>query len=310
MRKQQASWYTDHRIGSGKRTGRRPFSAVCMYGAGTEKSGWDKKHMMYVNHSAMQTKYRFLTGSGLKWIAVVSMTIDHLAAVVLKGYVNAWVNLFSEKQLADLGVLYGRMRNLGRTAFPLFAFLLTEGFFHTEDRKRYGLRLAVFALLSEIPYDLAVYGQLWYPERQNTLFTLLLGLLLMEAAERAGKRLGGAAWLFVFAAGSCLAWQLGFDYTYRGIWLIGIFYFFHAYRTAAAAAGFCLFCVSPFSLPAFVLILFYNGRRSGRPAGSDGMGNAGKNGKGKYWFYLFYPLHLLILYGILAVVRSRDMLFR
>ena len=95
--------------------------------------------MGVVKHSAMQTKYRFLTGNGLKWIAVVSMTIDHLAAVVLKGYVNAWVNLFSEKQLADLDVLYGWMRNLGRMAFPLFAFLLTEGFFHTGDRRRYRL---------------------------------------------------------------------------------------------------------------------------------------------------------------------------
>ncbi len=266
--------------------------------------------MGVVKHSAMQTKYRFLTGNGLKWIAVVSMTIDHLAAVVLKGYVNAWVNLFSEKQLADLDVLYGWMRNLGRMAFPLFAFLLTEGFFHTGDRRRYRLRLFVFALLSELPYDLAVYGQLWYPGRQNTLFTLLLGLILMEAAEQAGKRLGASAWLFVFVAGSCLAYWLGLDYTYRGIWLIGIFYFFHHYRTAAAAAGFCLFWASPFSLPAFVLILFYNGSRSRRCATGDAMGKVQRNGKGRYWFYLFYPLHLLILYGLLAVVRRQAMLFR
>ena len=94
---------------------------------------------------------RCLTGNTLKCVGIVTMTIDHLAAVVLKGFVNSHIGLFSEKQLADLDLLYQYMRHIGRTAFPLFVFLLVEGFFHTKDRKGYGLRLLLFAILSEIP---------------------------------------------------------------------------------------------------------------------------------------------------------------
>ncbi len=228
---------------------------------------------------------RCLTGNTLKCVGIVTMTIDHLAAVVLKGFVNSHIGLFSEKQLADLDLLYQYMRHIGRTAFPLFVFLLVEGFFHTKDRKGYGLRLLLFAILSEIPYNLAVYGRISYPKTQNTLFLLFLGLVLMAAAERIRGR-----WVFVrfllFVAGGGLAYLLGLDYTYKGIALVGIFYFFYGYRMAAALGGFCVFLSSPWSFPAFLMIPFYNGRRCRRRMG---------------WLYLFYPVHLLVLYGILQL---------
>lgn len=259
--------------------------------------------MLFTERIYGQLKKGFLSGSALKWIAVAAMVVDHLAAVVLKGYVRIHLSQFSEVELAELGRLYDWMRRIGRTAFPLFAFLLTEGFFHTRNRKKYALRLFVFALLSEIPYDLAVFGRICERRGQNTLFTLLLGLALMGAAEWirlcAWRRSGGEGksaapgWpVFllqsaVFAAGAVATKLCRLDYGYRGIGLIGVFYLFYAYRTAAAAAGFCLFCASPWSLPAFLLIPCYNGRR-------------GKKGRGRRWFYLFYPLHLLVLYGIVV----------
>lgn len=241
--------------------------------------------MFSKSRSPLSPERQFLTGNALKCAGIVTMSVDHLAAVVLKGFVNRRISLFSEEQLANLDKLYQCMRHIGRTAFPLFVFLLVEGFFHTKDRRGYALRLLLFALLSEIPYNLAIFGRIFYPKTQNTLFTLFLGLILMMAAERVRSRWEPARFL-LFAAGSGLAYLCGLDYSYKGIALTGIFYFLYGYRMAAALGGFCVFAGSPWSFPAFLMIPFYNGRR-GR--------------KKMRWFYLFYPLHLLILYGILQL---------
>ncbi len=263
---------------------------------------------------AVQTKYRFLTGDVLKWTAVISMVIDHIAAVVLKGYVNARLFSFTGAQLKRLDVIYTWMRRAGRTAFPLFAFLLVEGFFHTRNRKRYGLRLLCFAALSEIPYNLAFYGQVWYAAAQNTLFTLFLGLLLMSAADwvRDGcvwKGRSGSLFVpadgvrfalqgLVFLAGGGLAYVCRLDYTYKGIALIAVFYLFFAFRSAAALAGLCVFSWNLWSFPAFMMIPFYNGRRSGRQR------RGGVPVRKLRGFYLFYPLHLLTLYGLLVFLQA------
>ncbi len=267
-----------------------------------------------MDKKAVQTKYRFLTGNVLKWTAAVSMVIDHIAAVVLKGYVNARLLSFTGTQLERLDVIYTWMRRVGRTAFPLFAFLLVEGFFHTRNRKRYGMRLLCFAAVSEIPYNLAFYGQVWYAAAQNTLFTLFLGFLLMTAADRMRD---GRVWKgrngrlsmpadgvrfavqgLVFLSGGGLAYVCRLDYTYKGIALIAVFYLFFAFRSAAALAGLCVFSWNPWSFPAFLMILFYNGRRRGGQ----------RRGSVPVWqmrgFYLFYPLHLLTLYGLLVLLQA------
>lgn len=91
--------------------------------------------MEYKKQPVIKTQYQFLTGNVLKWIAAVSMTVDHIAAVVLKGYVRTNLALLSDGQVIRWKMLYHSMRSAGRTAFPLFAFLLVEGFLHTKDRK-------------------------------------------------------------------------------------------------------------------------------------------------------------------------------
>lgn len=265
-----------------------------------------------MNKNAVQTKYRFLTGNVLKWAAVVSMVIDHIAAVVLKGCVNMRLSSYTAAQLERLNAVYMGMRHIGRTAFPLFAFLLAEGFFHTKNRKRYGMRLLCFAVLSEIPYDLAFHGQIWYGAAQNTLFALFLGLLLMAAAERirdgcVWKGRNGRLYVptdgvrillqgLVFVAGGGLAYVCRLDYTYKGIALIAVFYFFFGYRALAAFAGFCVFSWNFWSFPAFLMIPFYNGKRS---AGQRG----GRDARSARGFYLFYPLHLLALYGLVLLLQ-------
>ena len=105
-----------------------------------------------------------LTSFQLKWIAIFSMAVDHTGAL-----------LFPEAMW---------MRGIGRLAFPIFAFLLAEGYYHTHDVKRYLLRLWLFALISEIPYDLAFQGTLLESGSQNVFFTLGLSLGVLELLGR------------------------------------------------------------------------------------------------------------------------------
>lgn len=232
----------------------------------------------------------------LKWIAALSMCIDHIAAVVLKGYFNQNLERIPAEQWQIWETAYDLMRAVGRLAFPLFAFLLVEGFFHTKDHKRYGLRLFAAAVLSELPYDLAIYGQAFCLKRQNTVFTLLIGYLVLNLIHQlrltgdAQTGRMGAVWkmsreLLAVAAGCLLACVCRVDYTWHGVLLIAVFYFFYGYQRAAAVGGFCVFAGSPWSLPSFLLLPFYNGRRKRALRG----------------FYLFYPLHLLVLSGILRL---------
>lgn len=129
-----------------------------------------------------------ITGTGLKIFAVVSMFIDHLAAILLEDYLatqipggmskeslEAW--LAQNQSVAMMRNLTYAMRVIGRFAFPLYAFMLVEGFLHTRSVKKYALRLGIFALISEPFFDLGFHGQLYYPKYQNVFFTLLFGLL-------------------------------------------------------------------------------------------------------------------------------------
>ena len=103
------------------------------------------------------------------------MVIDHAA-----------VGLIEQSELAS-GVAWSlcgtAMRLVGRVAFPLFAFMIAEGAAHTRDRRRYALRLLLLAVISEIPFDLVAGGTWLFPADQNTVFTLLLGLLAVWAGD-------------------------------------------------------------------------------------------------------------------------------
>ena len=153
------------------------------------------------NYRLIPEKYRFLSSSGLKVIAVITMLIDHVASVLLRE--NPVVLL----QIADYQLtLYTLMRTIGRIAFPIFAFLLAEGFHYTSDRKKYGIRLLVFALISEIPWNLEHSGKLLYSS-QNVFFTLLLGFLglcVIEELKTAAKRpRGSPCFSLCFSSPSC-----------------------------------------------------------------------------------------------------------
>ena len=118
-----------------------------------------------------------LSGTALKRIACLSMLIDHIGAALLEN------GLFRQNAVWQGGVrLDFVMRMAGRLAFPIYCFLLVEGFVHTHDFRKYALRMLGFALLSEFPFDWAFFSGVWWGH-QNVYFTLLLGLLAMKALD-------------------------------------------------------------------------------------------------------------------------------
>lgn len=219
-----------------------------------------------------------LSGSTLKLIACITMLIDHTGAAFV------WQLLSLPSVRADYALytrtvhIYNIMRQIGRLAFPIFCFLIVEGYFHTHDVRKYMKRLFLFALISEIPFDLALKPGWFYPQKQNVYFTLLIGLLVICLADQLKGQ-----WILqavVILGGMLFARGLMTDYSYKGVFLIALLYIFHDNRLLqcfAGAAGIAWETTAP---PAFILCYLYNGKR--------GL-------KLKYFFYFFYPVHLTIL---------------
>lgn len=227
-------------------------------------------------------KYRLFSGSMLKLIAVVSMVIDHTAFVLMQQMAVGWMQVFGLPI-----TVYTLMRAVGRLAFPLYCFLLVEGFVHTHDKRRYALRLLLFAAISEIPWNLAHIGRLLY-ERQSVMCTLTLGfaaLCLAERLEKDGEKRG------LYALGLAAVVLAGLfgqtDYGAVGVGIIIMMYVLRQRAVLRAAVGVCLLPSSWMAGLAFVPIALYNGER-GFIRGKAG----------QIAFYAIYPAHLLLLYWI------------
>ena len=224
-------------------------------------------------------RWKKLDGSALKLIAVVTMLIDHTASVLLR---NNNTVLFS---LAGHAMsLYQFMRYVGRISFPIFAFLLVEGFLHTRNVKRYALNLFLFALISEIPWNLEHSGRLLYGS-QNVMFTLLLGLLglwvMREYHEQRKKEIIPLLGLLAVSI------VLRADYGCSGFGFILMLYLLRDRKLYQAVVGSCFQSSMWIAGLAFVPINLYNGKR----------GFIDRPWK-KYLFYAIYPLHMLALYLI------------
>lgn len=245
----------------------------------------------------MEEKKFGISGSTLKWIAIITMLIDHIGASILTKqllYMGSNPEDFGGvsagfiEQYNNLYYIMRATRIIGRIAFPIFCFLLVEGFLRTKDLKKYLSRMTLFALLSEIPFDLIFSGELIYWGYQNVMITLLIGMLTMYGCkvieEKIPDRVGQfVAWGACFAAGAVVAELLKTDYGAKGIIPIMVLYFlrhFKLYQMIGGALSFVWELPAPL---AFLFIGFYNGKRGMRM---------------KYFFYLFYPVHLLLLYLI------------
>lgn len=233
----------------------------------------------------------FLTGSSLKWLAISAMFINHFGDTVLKGIIiNAPYSAFSDAQFLVLSNFFTVFHAIGRISMPIFCFLIVEGFIHTHDVKGYLTRLGLFALISEIPYDLA-FGSSWLDfNQQNVFFTLSMGLLVLILIDKFKRTPAMALALTIIA--SIAAYYLKFDGSYYGIIMIALFYVFREHRLLQCLGVIILQIAimlifreqfdlnSIFAMAPLIPIYLYNGKR--------GMGL-------KYFFYVFYPAHLLIL---------------
>ena len=231
----------------------------------------------------MNNRNRGISGSWLKLIAVISMLIDHTASHVFRGMDWAYYCFF---QIGHHEITpYFLMRGvIGRWAFPLFAFLIVEGFLHTHDRKRYGINLAAFALISEIPCNLVHANKFFYPG-QNVFFTLLLGYLGLCVIERYRDDMKKLAQYLIPLF--LLSIVLRSDYGCAGFGFILLIYLLRSNKLLMSIVGSGALPNTFFAGMAFIPIWFYNGERG-----------FVKGKFLKYAFYWFYPVHLLVLYFI------------
>ncbi len=234
-----------------------------------------------------------ITSFCLHIMAMVFMLCDHLWGTLIPG--NDWLTC------------------IGRLAFPLYAFMLVEGYFHTRDLKKYVRRLFLFALLSEIPFNLAMGSRLFYPIHQNVLWSFLISVALIHWNQRVREQ---ALWkrLLVGILTLCIGYVVGLitfvDYYHAGILMVLTFYFFRGRKWWQFVAQLlCLWYINlemlggysyevqigdqtyflvrqGFALLSLIPILLYRGKQ-------------GYHSKAlQYFYYSFYPLHLLIL-GVL-----------
>lgn len=246
----------------------------------------------------MRKSFRLETTSMFLHIAaMILMLCDHLWATVIPG--NNWLTC------------------IGRIAFPIFAFLIVEGYFHTRNFKKYILRLLVFALLSEIPFDLVAGGTPFYPFHQNVLWSFLISLGLIHMNERA-RHTGKWSLRILTAAVTVLCGSVAglltmVDYYHAGILTVLAFYFFRGRRwwhfplqlislayinlELLGGLGYELslfgqnffFKQQGFALLALIPIWLHRGQQ-------------GPHSKSlQFLYYAFYPAHLLIL-GLLRLL--------
>ena len=220
-----------------------------------------------------------MTSFILKIIACVTMFIDHLS-YGLYGK-STWLNY------------------IGRIAFPIFAFQIVEGYYHTKNIKKYFLRLIIFAIISEIPFFL-FSSIISKTIALNVLFTLFLGLLCIWIWEKLKFKSISACIIVLLCA---IAELTNMDYGYWGVLLVFIFYLCRNNKALmfVGFVGMLLLKYLPIfmiinnkyifkyvmyfigTLTSIIPILLYNGKQ-------------GK--KIKYFLYVFYPAHLLALYGL------------
>lgn len=282
----------------------------------------------------------------LKRIALVCMVIDHVTLAFLERVILPSTGELAALSSERLFCLDRIGRAIGRQTFPIMIFFLAEGFRHTGNRWKYGGRLLVTAVVSELPFHLLLYtGSVGSRQTvsRNTVWTLLLGYLavwLTDAVfgrwclrdpgeEKAspgrteGRQLAGAAAALLICAGLyCCAEWLNTDYGGIGVAAAVLCYLLRGIPGAGPLAMLVLLgsCneYEWFALPGCVLLCLYrgemypNGRQEGRQEQLTQQGEA-QHGRrenrirqwlSRYSFYLFYPLHLFLLWGLRVLLAG------
>lgn len=255
----------------------------------------------------MKTQNTNVTGSGkmdlsaaaLHMLAMAFMLMDHLWATLLPA--QEWLTC------------------VGRIAFPIFAFMAVEGYFHTHNLKKYLLRMLIFAVISEVPFDLMYGGTWFYPVHQNVIWTLMMGLVGIHLMETVRKKKSTFVYVLVSAIVVILGGLLGtlsmVDYYGIGVLTVFIFYFFRQrkwwcllgqmlalYWVNVELLGGLMYpirlfgmefelCQQGLALLALLPIWLYRGRQ-------------GYHSKPfQYFCYAFYPVHMFVIVLVLNFIN-------
>lgn len=215
-----------------------------------------------------------MSGAALKLLALLTMTIDHV------GY------LFFPDQLW--------LRLVGRLAFPIFAFSAAQGARYTHNRRRYLLRLLAWALVAEIPFDLFGAGVLFSLHTANVLWTLAAGVACCWLLET--RQLPAYARYLVVLLLMVVSTVFMTDYMFPGV--LAVIFFYHyigkgkLVQGGAIACTVLSFCFGLVQLPCLLSLIplhYYNGKPGPRL---------------KYLFYLYYPAHMLLLWGVYRLLQG------
>lgn len=224
-----------------------------------------------------------LHSSHLKWIAMITMTIDHIGAYILPD--QLW------------------LRMIGRLSFPIYAFLIAEGYVHTRNRTHFALRLFGFGMVTQLLF------MMFDVPFVNVLFTFFFGVMAMICYDK--------GWSWAIAGIVLLAMFANPDYSYYGVFTVLLFYHFRSTRSYQMIAfgiltllftcmpllaqpqligiilgnlstyyGFFVQLLALFSIP---FLLAYDGKK-GEP-----LIRTMPSFITKYFFYIYYPLHIIIL---------------
>ena len=242
-----------------------------------------------------------ITSTALHILAMALMLCDHLWGTVISG--NEWLTC------------------IGRLTFPIFAFMIVEGYFHTKSLKKYVLRLLIFAVISEIPFNLAIGSRLFYPMHQNVLWSFLISIGLIYLNELVKKikrnKLRIIIGIIVGASSVLVGALVGFitfvDYNAAGILTVLAFYFFRGRKWWCYIGQFaCLWYINLEILGGLEYVFPLFGREFSIAQQSFALlalipiwlyrGKQGYHSKWlQYFYYAFYPAHLLIL-GIIKLL--------
>lgn len=223
-----------------------------------------------------------INGAQLKYIAFASMFIDHFNKAIITPFLTGTGPLVVITTIFDI---------LGRIAFPIFAFMIVEGFFKTKSRWAYLRNLLIFAVISEIPYDMFQSAEFVNTWSQNILWGLALGLFTIMVIDKLKAYIKKRPlWVFVslliVTLSSLGSMLISSDYEYYAIIIIYLYYIFYDKRLVASGLGYLVIIKEIYAILGFATVLLYNGE---------------KGKQNKIFNYLFYPVHLLI-FGIIRMI--------
>lgn len=244
----------------------------------------------------------------LKLIACITMLADHTGYLMMANGIGDY----------DTALF---LRLVGRISFPIFAFLIAEGFKHTKNAVFYTARLFIAGIISEIPYNICFRGELIYRGSLNVMFTFAIALVMLiftDMCIKSSKKELRFLFILPLFATCYFADSLAVDYGYFAILLVFLFYITDSNaisRKIMLIPVLLLFAsrelilsfadgvsatqwqrLQLFSFLSFIPLVLYNGK-----GGSSGKTKSARKMK-QYLFYLFYPAHLIVLYFIFTLL--------